>query len=120
MHAERARFVGAAGAERARNRRGDAAAHRARDVICSSMISETPAQAGQRRGAELPDEIGVGDADGGLEDHQQHPGAASRSSVGTIGLGAGARRAPRLRGCLYWIRLRNFVVAAVKRAAFRT
>ena len=65
----------AAGAQRAGDRRRDAAAHRAgRHHLHQHQHREDQRHAGQRVGAELADEVGLDQADGGLDHHHQHVG----------------------------------------------
>jgi hypothetical protein len=68
------RRVLAAGAERARERRGHPAAHRARrEHLQQHDHGKHEREPGERLGAELPYEVRVGDGDRGLEEGEQCP-----------------------------------------------
>ncbi len=75
MQHQRIGIVAPPGAERARDRRGDAAAHRAgRGHLHQHHDREHQRHAGQRIGAELADEEGLDQPDRGLRDHHHHVG----------------------------------------------
>ena len=75
MDRQRIGVVAAAAAERARDRRGDAAAHRARrHHLHQHDDREHQRDAGERGGAELADEIGLDQPDRGLRHHDEHVG----------------------------------------------
>ena len=62
------------------------------DIICISItMRKYQRHAGQRIGAELADEIGFDQPDGGLRQHHQHVGRGEPESVAAIGPSISAR-----------------------------
>ncbi len=92
----------AARAERARERRGHAAAHGAGgEHLHQHHQRKDERQAGERRGAQAPDVVGVGDRHRGLKERERRPGrgeARERRDDGVVekALRAGGAHAPSL------------------------
>ncbi len=81
MQHQRVGLLALAGAERTRDGRGDAAAHRAgREHLHQHHAGKHQRHAGERVGAELADPVGLDQAGRGLRAHHQHvrPGHAQQ------------------------------------------
>ena len=99
VHRQPAGEVGPPGAERARDRRRDAAAHRAGGGhLQQHHEREDEREAGQRRRPEPADEDRVADADGGLERDQHHAGQGEPRDRRDDGRGEQPFGAGRVRG----------------------